>query len=247
MTTFGLDARCEQGQRQLMATQYLEAIETLSVAEELAWDAEDYLLLSRLYLPLQEARRQARLRCGEGLVRLGAIARGPGEILEPAAILAEIHQGQILLAGWGSVEAAVRLRRLARERMLYVECFLGAVFPLIGGERAVVVVALEEDRLPDAEPRSIEVLMRLLPANVLILSEKELDPAAVPGSNDTFARVSQLWERLHLPFLRAADAQTDSIRKMEGYRKTIRVDSACELAHQGFAAVAKEMGKVRGE
>ena len=246
MTTFGLDVRCEEGQRQLMAGQYLEAIETLSEAEKFVWEAKDYSLLSRLYLPLQEARRQARQRCGEGMVNLGLVARGPGDVLDSAAILGPIGQGQVLVAGWGSIAPALEVRRLARERKIYVEAFLGAVFPLIGGERAVVVEALEEDVLPDVRPRSRDELVRLLPERALVFSAEELREGAVRGSVETFARVSEMWERLHLPFLSEADAQTDPIQKMEGYRKTIRVDSACELAHQGLAAVAKEMAKVSG-
>src|SRR5476651_127514 len=105
MTTFGLDARCEEGQRQLMAGQYLEAIATLSEAEELVWGARDYSLLSRMYLPLQEARRQARQRCGEGMVNLGLVAKGPEEVLDLEAILGEIGQGQVLVAGWGSIQS----------------------------------------------------------------------------------------------------------------------------------------------
>jgi hypothetical protein len=247
MTTFGLDAQCEEGQRQLMAGQYLEAIATLSEAERLVWEAKDYSLLSRLYLPLQEARRQARQRCGEGLMNLGLVARGPDDMLDPIAILAEIGQGQVLAAGWGSIEPALGVRRIARERKLYVEAFLGAVFPLIGGARAVVVVALEEDRLPDARPRSREELVKLLPARALVFAAEEFGGGSVRGSVETFARVCEIWERLHLPFLSAADAQIDLKGKMEGYRQTIRVDYACELAHQGLAAAAKEMGKVSGE
>jgi len=247
MTTFELDMQCEAGQRQLMDTQYLEAIHTLAGAEEAAWEAKDYTLLSRLYLPLQEARRQARLRCGEGVVNLGLRVERPNGELDPEETLREFSQGQFLLAGWGSIEASLRLRRLARERRLYVETFLGAVFPTSGGGRSVVIVALEEDRLPDVQPRTIEELRKTLPANALVFEEDEMRNGFVRGNSETFARVSDIWERLHLPFLRAADAEVDPIRKMEAYRKTIRVDYACELAHQGLAAVAKEMGKVSQE
>jgi hypothetical protein len=240
MAAFGLDAQCEDGQRQLMATQYLEAIATLSAAEESAWQAKDYSLLSRLYLPLQEARRQARQRCGEGVVNLGLISRGPADVLDPAAILAEFPHGQLLLAGWGSTEPAAQARRLAKAGKLYVESFLGAVFPVTDGSLAVVVVALEQDVLRDVRPRTVDELKGLLPANSLIFSSEELPSRPQQGTVETFAVVSQMWERLHLPFLQAADAETDPIRKMEEYRKTIRVDSACELA-----ATAKEMAMAR--
>ena len=56
-------------------------------------------------------------------------------------------------------------------------------------------------------------------------------------------QVMQLWERLHGPFLAAADMQVDPVRKIEGYRKTIRVDYACELAHQRTSLVARELAR----
>jgi len=49
-----------------------------------------------------------------------------------------------------------------------------------------------------------------------------------------------LWERLHAPFLAAADMQVDPIRKIESYRRTIRVDYACELAHQQASSAARD-------
>ena len=48
-----------------------------------------------------------------------------------------------------------------------------------------------------------------------------------------------LWERLHTPFLAAADMQADPVKRMEGYRTAIRVDYACELAHQKLSDAAK--------
>jgi hypothetical protein len=52
-----------------------------------------------------------------------------------------------------------------------------------------------------------------------------------------------LWERLHLPFLAAADMQADPVQRIEHYRRTIRVDYACELAHQKLSDVARELGR----
>jgi hypothetical protein len=241
MTPFGLEEQCELGQRQLMETQYLAAIQTLNGVEELAWAAKDYSILSRLYMPLQEARRQARQRCGEGMVNLGFSAVGPDDALEPATILDEIPHGQLLVAGWGSIQPALRLRELAMQRNLYVETFLGAVFPIIGGARAIVVVPLEDVRLPDAQPGSIDELMKLLPAHCLVFGSAELPERNIRGSSETFARVSEMWERLHQPFLAAADMEISPLAKMAGYRKTIRVDLACEFAHQRLAAVAKQL------
>ena len=50
-----------------------------------------------------------------------------------------------------------------------------------------------------------------------------------------------LWERLHTPFLAEADAQGDAVAKVEGYRKTIEVDYACELAHQKLSDAARRL------
>ncbi len=56
----------------------------------------------------------------------------------------------------------------------------------------------------------------------------------------TYAQTMASWEQLHLPFLADADAQTDLLRKMDGYRKAIAVDYACELAHQKLSATARD-------
>ena len=63
------------------------------------------------------------------------------------------------------------------------------------------------------------------------------------GNTETFARVAAMWERLHLPFLAAADMQADPVRRIEHYRNTIRVDYACELAHQKLSQVAHELSR----
>jgi hypothetical protein len=56
-----------------------------------------------------------------------------------------------------------------------------------------------------------------------------------------------LWERLHAPFLAAADNTREPLARMEGYRRTIAVDYACELAHQKLSAVAAELERGRRE
>jgi hypothetical protein len=53
----------------------------------------------------------------------------------------------------------------------------------------------------------------------------------------------QMWERLHGPYLAAADAQKDPIQKIHDYRRTIRIDYACELAHQKLSSVAASLAK----
>jgi hypothetical protein len=52
-----------------------------------------------------------------------------------------------------------------------------------------------------------------------------------------------LWERLHTPFLNDAANEPDPIRRMEAYRLTLRVDPACELAHQFLADIARKLAR----
>ena len=222
-----------------MDMSYLAAEESLARAEAIAWDARDFDTLARLYLPLQEARRQRRQRAGEGTFQLDLLPERPNDDWPNAdAIAQSISQGQLLIAGWGSIAPALRLRELARERQLYLDTFLAAVYPIDGGGRAVVIVPLEDVALPDPHPRLIDDLLPLLPPHSIALHENELPKGPRNGTWETYGQVMAIWERLHAPFLAAAEMQVDPVRRMEHYRKTIRVDYACELAHQRLAEVA---------
>src|SRR5881275_2878658 len=102
-----LQSLCEHGQEQLMRMEYLEAEKTLCNAEKIAFEQRDFDTLGRLYMPLQEARRQRRQRCGEGIVRLDLIARGAGDPIRAQEIIEKYPHGQLLIAGWGSIQPAV--------------------------------------------------------------------------------------------------------------------------------------------
>src|SRR5438046_594463 len=91
-----LQAQCELGQQQLMRTEYLQAEATLADAEARAWAARDFDTLSRLYMPLQEARRQRRQRCGEGIVCLDLFATGPHDDLDARHVVENYPHGQLL-------------------------------------------------------------------------------------------------------------------------------------------------------
>ncbi|HZL36836.1 MAG TPA: hypothetical protein VFC78_16065 [Tepidisphaeraceae bacterium] len=242
MTPEQLQAQCELGQRQLMAMQYLEAEATLADAERIAWAARDWDALSRLYMPLQETRRQRRQRCGEGIVCLDLISEGPDDAIDPMHVLRNFSHGQLLVAGWGTLEPARRVRERAAEHGLFLDTFLAAAYPA-GEGRAVAIVPYENVRLPEPGLRSIDELIRLLPAHSIVLSENELPRGSRRGTPETYGQVMDLWERLHKPFVAAADMQADPIRKMEGYRAAIRVDYACELAHQKLSDAARGMMK----
>src|SRR5438105_1866092 len=105
-----LQSLCELGQDQLMRMEYLAAEATLVRAEQLAWEQRDFDTLARLYMPLQETRRQRRQRCGEGIVRLDLMSSGADDKLGADEIVARYPQGQLLVAGWGSTAPALRVR-----------------------------------------------------------------------------------------------------------------------------------------
>lgn len=241
MTEMELQDLCERGQEFLMQTRYWDAELALAQAEAVAWEARDWDTLARLYMPLQEARRQRRQRCGEGIVALDLLAQTPTDPLDPKQIVADFPQGQLLVAGWGSIEPAIAIRKIAAENSLYLETFLAAVYPVNAG-KLIVIVPTEEVRLPPADQNwSIDQLIPKLPAHSIVLAESELPQTPQRGTTQTYANTMALWERLAAPFLAAADQCVDPIGKVEGYRKTIKVDYACELAHQKLSDLAKSM------
>lgn len=236
-----LQALCEQGSEKLIAMDYLGAEADLAAAEAIAWGARDFDSLSRLYMPLQEARRQRRQRCGEGVVRLDLLASSADDRLDPERLADEFPQGQLLVAGWGTTAPAARLRQIQRDRRQFAETFLGAVYPILGGSRAVVIAPLVELALPPARELTIDALLAALPPHSIVMHENELPRGNRAGTYETYGEVMAMWEKLHLPYLAAADMQADPVQKIEHYRRTIRVDYACELAHQKLSQVAHEL------
>ena len=239
-----LQQLCQLGQEHLMRMEYLQAEEILVRAESIAFDTKDFDTLSRLYMPLQESRRQRRQRCGEGIVCLDLISTGQADNITARHVVENFPHGQLLVAGWGSIAPAIGVRQLQIEYKLFVETFLAAAYP-IGAGRAIVIVPSEDVRLPDPTPRSIDELLKLLPPHCVVLNENELPKGSVRGNSQTFAKVMAMWEQLHAPYLAAADMMAQPLAKIEGYRKTIRVDYACELAHQNLSDVAKQIAPYR--
>jgi hypothetical protein len=247
MTATDVQQLCEEGQSLLMETRYCEAERVLVQAEAIAWEGRDWDALSRLYMPLQEARRQRRQRCGEGVVALDLLAQGADDDVDPGKILADFPHGQLLIAGWGSIKSAVEVRAMAERSGLYLETFLAAVYP-IGAGRVVVIVPTSDVVLPSVGVhRSIDELLPNLPVHSIVLAENELPRGSRKGTAQTYAQVMSMWERLAAPFLAAAEHSTDPIARAAGYRQTIRVDQACELAHQRLSNLAREMDRQRRE
>lgn len=269
----GLQELCERGSEQLRRTRYLDAIDSFEQAESLALASRDYDTLSRLYYPLQEARRQKRQLCGEGTIRLDLLATGPldtpaGAALSPDAIAHRYPRGQLLVAGWRSMAPAVRLRQIYRERRCYAEVFLAAVFPVAVGDRhnaAVTVIFAKESDLSllatdppvtkkggggavegggaQAAP-TLDQLLARLPPHCVVLSPGQLPSGDHRGSPATFALTMSIWEQLHRPWLAAADAMPVSPARLEAYRRVQAIDEACELAHQNAAHTARQLNRL---
>ena len=237
-----LQVMCETGQRRLVETDYLGAGRVLARAELLAWNARDWDTLSRLYMPLQEARRQRRQKCGEGVIKLDCVARSPAETLVPESLVAAFPHGQLLVAGWGTIEPSVSLRRLAAEQELYVETYLAAAYPAGPWGRFVVAIVPTADvALPPADGRPLDRLLATLPPFSVIVSDADVVPGERHGSDATFAETMARWEQLHAPFLADAKQRVDPVQRMSGYRRAIEVDYACELAHQFLSSDARRM------
>lgn len=225
---------CERGQELLSQTDYVGAERVLMEAERIAWEARNWETLARLYMPLQEARRQKRQIAMDG----GILLDFWHDESTPEKIAATGIWAEVLLPGDGNIQPGIRLRRLAMERQLCMEIFLAAGYEL-GDKRIAVIVALENASLPTKEEiHGIDQLLQRLPPHSLILPEEEL-----AGCDAQLA--TSLWQRLQLPYLAAADAEADLIRRMAAYRQTILVDNACELAHQKFADTAAGLARLR--
>ena len=237
-----LQELCETGQQKLMATDYLAAEASLERAETLALEAGDFDTLGRLYMPLQEARRQRRQVCGEGVVHLDLWAAGPDDRLDGGEIAKRTRHGQLCVAGWASIAPALAMREAAREQRLYVETYLAAVYPMTadGSRRVVVIVPTGDVALPPAEAAlgGVDRLMSALPPFSLCLADDEMPRGPVPGSAETFAGTMALWEQLHGPWLAAAKDTPDPRRRIDAYRRCIAVDYACEKAHQWLSETA---------
>jgi hypothetical protein len=244
MTSADLDELCERGQRELMDMDYLSAEATLADAERGALAVSDFDLLARLMLPLQEARRQRRQRCGEGMVRWDIAALGPDQVLSAGQIALDYPRGQLLIAGWGTIAPAVEFRRIQQERRLYAETFLAAAYP-VDRSVAVVIVPTETTPLPALGRRSFSDLVADAPFRSIVLDLADLPAGPRKATASSYEDVMKMWERLHAPFLTAALGQTDPRKQIDACRAVIDIDYACELAHQALATAARTLARIQ--
>lgn len=233
-----LQSLCERGSERLVATDYVGAERLLAEAEAMALEAGDFDTLSRLYYPLQEARRQIRGKCVEAGVHLVIEGRVP---LEAEELARSLPEGSLLVAGAGSTAAGESLRRIYRERGSYAEVILG-VTVRAGPDGTVTFATPLPASVPAGIPAAPEDVARRLPAHSVFVGMTSGDAEIAPVARTATGMMS-LWEQLHLPFLAAADAMPTSELKLRAYRRAIEVDYACELAHQNAATVARELAR----
>lgn len=240
-----LQELCGQGQDLLERQKYIEAEQALMLAEREALRLRDWDTFSRLYMPLQETRRQRRQRTVDGgVIRLDLVSQGPADVIEGRHVLDNYPHGQLLVAGWGSIVPAIQVRKLRGRFKLYVDVFLAAKFPLIGGGHAVVIFPHENVTVPDLSPRRLGDFGKVMPAHSLVLREEEL-PAGTYPPGDELQKTIEAWrKRLYWPFLLDARDTGDARKRVDAYRKVLRVDYACELAHQELAATAHELARL---
>lgn len=237
-----IESLCAQGQAALLETEYLAAEQALVSAEEMAWAAADYDALSRLYMPLQEARRQRRQFCGDGAFQTIA-AKSQGETLNAEAIADQFPRGQLIVAGFGTIAPAVNLRAVAQARQLYLETPLAAAYD-VSGQTVLLVVPTADVTLPSPEKvGSLDSLLRQSPAHSVIIPLDAIPSNRAKGDSGTFGYLMGVWETLHAPFLALADNAVDPKQKLIGYRQTLRIDYACEFAHQRFSQTARELSR----
>ena len=232
-----IQALCAQGQAHLVDTDYLAAERVLVQAEAIAWEQQDWDALARLYMPLQEARRQRRQRALDGAF-FHTVWLDPAQLptLNP-----QTKHGEFIVAGESTIAPAIALRKMATESARYADFFLAAAYQ-VGEEHVVLIVPNDVIAVP-ASVNSIDTLLRRAPPHSVTIPYKDLPANADAGDETSGAFTMELWERLHRPFLAAADSISDPIRRMQAYRETIAVDYGCELAHQKLAATAQEFAR----
>lgn len=235
---------CFEGQNYLLATDYWSAEQVLTEAEQIALKHHDWDSLARLYMPLQEARRQRRQRSGEGIIKLDLVAHSDLDQIDPDRCIEQFPHGQLLIAGFGTLEPAIQARRRVQEQKRYVDVFLGASY-WVNGQVGVAIVPTEQVTLPEAGEYSLDELLRRLPAHSLFFPLQELPVGQCQGNARTFAHTMGWFEQLHQPFLAFADGISSPNLKIEGYRQVIQVDYACELAHQRLSDTARQLARQR--
>jgi len=194
------------------------------------WSKSEFETLSRLYMPLQEARRQRRQRCGEGnrLLRF--------DLLKVLAIQIPVQRvlGEVFFRPASSSPAGPafnphwKYAGFSRSSTCNVETFLAAVYPTT--EARIIAIAPENSPLASSRSASARIAPAAPPpAHAFLFAATASQGVLARALYQTYSQVMSMWESLHAPFLAAADAEPDPIKKNHAYRRTIGVDYACEF------------------
>jgi hypothetical protein len=226
---------CARGQAALARTDYFAAERALVEAESAALNLRDFDTLARLYMPLQESRRQRRQRAGEGIVRLDLVNSG----LTAEQIVERHPHGQLLIASAGSIDLASRTRVLAYERGLFLDVLMGATYTIHDATTLVIVPDARVD-VP-ASASSLDQLLRQAPPHSIVLNQRDLPAGEQRGSDQTYAITMSIYERLHQPALAQAMSCADPFGRILQLREVIEIDYACEIAHQAISSAARQL------
>jgi hypothetical protein len=114
----------------------------------------------------------------------------------------------------------------------------------VGGQTVLLIVPTPDVALPSPDRvSSLDSLLRQAPVHSVMLPLDSIPPNQTRGDTNTFGYLMGVWETLHAPFLALADNAVDPKQKLIGYRQTIRIDYACEFAHQRFSQTARELSR----
>jgi hypothetical protein len=236
MDESSLQDLCARGQTALALTDYHAAERHLVRAEQLALKLGDFDTLSRLYMPLQESRRQRRQRSGEGVVRFDLV----DPPMSAEQIVGQYPHGQLLVAGRASIDLALAVRELAWKHELFLDVFLGAMYP-VGDGAVIAIVPDGRVAMPQHNEQSLDRLLARLPPHAVVRSRRDLPDGARTGSDQTYARTMALFEELHRPALARALGCTDPLQRILQLREVIEIDYACEIAHQAISKTARQL------
>ena len=218
----------DAGQRYLAAGLYVAARLALETAEAAAFVRRDAASLERIYLPLLEACRQARLQACEGIIVIDDPRRS-GHSPATRAVAKSSAAATLLVAGPRAVKMATRVNRSARRRGLPQESLVW----LYGGKtvrlcstaavRFCCGVEAEFTKNPGEKmsPRHLDQQIAVLPVPGVY-------PPGSAGHRLACETLLLAWEWLALRWQARHRVRARPWEELAWLRAARRVDPACE-------------------
>jgi len=134
---------------------------------------------------------------------------GSGDQIPVQRVLEKYSFRPVFFAGWASIQPALEIRRLSA----VTDCTSRPSSPpfIQHTEGQVLAIAPENSPLPAPEARPLESLRQLSPPHAFY--RRDSFQGFSPGLLSTYSQVMSMWESIHAPFLAAADAEPDPIKK----------------------------------